>query len=219
MAVDTARPTSRRGLLASLGAAIAGAVAISLGRAMPVQAEGEAMVVGGDYDDATTLTFLGNKANNSDVFRATSFGSGIAVTGVSVSHVGVYGAGNMGVFGDSTAVAGRGVHGEGFVGVEGLSNGGIGVRAWTLKGVALETTGRIQALQISGVATIPTGATTLVITPGVAVTSQSFVLLTPKTKLGGRDLWFTTDPAAGTFTIRISSARTAVTRIAWLLLG
>jgi hypothetical protein len=45
------------------------------------------------------------------------------------------------------------------------------------------------------------------------------VLLSPKANLGGRDLWFTTNATANTFTIRMSSARTSSTPVAWLLLG
>ncbi len=114
----------------------------------------------------------------------------------------------------------RRAHAEGSVAVDAVSSGGIGVRTHAfLNGIALATRGRVQAVGISGVATIPVGATTITITPGVKIVSQCFVLLTPKTNLDTRGLWFTTNPAAGTFTIRISSARTVVTRVVWLLSG
>jgi hypothetical protein len=86
-------------------------------------------------------------------------------------------------------------------------------------GYALRTTGRLKADKVSGVATIVAGSTSKTITPGVNVTSGSFVLLTPKVNLGGRDLWFTTDAANNKFTIRISSKRSSGTKVAWLLLG
>jgi hypothetical protein len=53
----------------------------------------------------------------------------------------------------------------------------------------------------------------------INVTSSSFVLLTPKTNIGSRALWFTTDPAGNKFTIHMSSSRSSGTRVAWLLLG
>lgn len=224
VAVDTTRSSSRRGLLASVGAAIAGAAAISLGRAMPVSAQGQPILVGGTHDNAATTTTIKNLDNNSTVLTVESE-TGVAISAQSLSNVGIYSAGTTGVIGSSGGAAafGTGVHGVGPIGVLGETvgaiTGGIGVRAMAPLGVALETTGRIQALKISGVATIPVGATTKTITPGVKIVSQSFVLLTPKTNLGGRGLWFTTNAAAGTFTIRISSGRTVVTKVAWLLLG
>ena len=71
----------------------------------------------------------------------------------------------------------------------------------------------------SGVATITAGSTSKVVTPGVNVTSASFVLLTPKANLGGRSLWFTTNATQDKFTIRLSSSRGTATKVAWLLLG
>lgn len=89
-------------------------------------------------------------------------------------------------------------------------------------GITLQTQGRTK-LDTSGVATIPAGATSVTVTPGrapgVDVTPESFVLLTPKANIAGRDLWFTTNATADTFTIRMSSSRPSATKIAWLLLG
>ena len=85
-------------------------------------------------------------------------------------------------------------------------------------GLALQAAGRAK-FSTSGVASIPSGSTSLLVSPGVNVTASSFVLLTPKTNIGARALWFTTDPAADTFTIRMSAAKTSTTRVAWLLLG
>lgn len=68
-------------------------------------------------------------------------------------------------------------------------------------------------------ATIGAGKKGVTVSPGVNVTPSSFVLLTPKTNLGGRNLWFTTNATANIITIRMSSARSSGTKVAWLLLG
>jgi len=95
---------------------------------------------------------------------------------------------------------------------------GLYGRAWA-SGHALRTNGRIKAEQISGVATIPAGSTGVTISPGVNLNAGSFVLLTPKANIGSRGLWFTTNASANTFRIRMSAARSANTKVAWLLLG
>jgi hypothetical protein len=69
------------------------------------------------------------------------------------------------------------------------------------------------------VATITAGRTTKLVTPGVDVTAESFVLLTPKANIGSRALWFTIDATNNQFTIRMRSARSSGTKVAWLLLG
>jgi hypothetical protein len=90
---------------------------------------------------------------------------------------------------------------------------GVGVGAQARTGYALRTIGRLQ-LGTSGVANIAGGADSTTVSPGVDVTAASFVLLTPKAKIGSRALWFTTDATADTFTIRISSSRAVATRVA-----
>jgi hypothetical protein len=57
------------------------------------------------------------------------------------------------------------------------------------------------------------------VTPGVDVSSTSFVLLTPMANLGARSLWFTLDAANDKFVIRISSSRASATKVSWLLLN
>jgi hypothetical protein len=245
-------------------------------RANPVRAEGETIVVGGEYDTATSRTLLRNQANSNSVFQARSDSFGVGVAGVSAYGAGVAGAstdGN-GVYGSSTSgfgvlgysvdstgvhgtagggsagvrgenegtgLTGIGVHGshagsgwgvlgytpsgvgcfgstDAGTGVRGHSESGTGLYGTTASGFALRTSGRTK-FSTSGVVGIKAGTTSKTVMPGVDVTSSSFVLLTPKTNLGGRALWFTTNPAANTFTIRMSSARSSGTFVAWLLLG
>lgn len=138
--------------------------------------------------------------------------TGNGVQGVGQSGLGVYGTSNTtGVLGWSPAG----------VGTTGSTSTGTGVYAGALQptALALHTMGRLRVDKVSGVASIATGKTSVTISPGVDITSSSFVLLTPSTSLSGRSLWYTTNATSNTITIRISSARTSVTRVAWLLLG
>jgi len=103
------------GALGGIGAVIAGAV----GRASPARAEGEAMVVGGDYNDATSATILTNSTNTATVFLAQSTANGVGVYGYSSTNIAVKGesGSSIGVDGISTSSSG----------VQGLSTSGRGV--------------------------------------------------------------------------------------------
>jgi hypothetical protein len=142
---------------------------------------------------------------------ATQDGTSNGVYGRSTSGRGVFGA----------ASTGRGVFGQASsgLGVRGYATSGVGLSGEATTGYALRTTGRIRADKVSGVAKIAAGATSVTVTPGVDVTSSSFVLLTPKSNIGSRALWFSTDATNNRFSVRMSSARTSATYVAWLLLG
>jgi hypothetical protein len=157
-------------------------------------------------------------------------GTGIAIHGTSYSNNGVRGvstAGNgirvsefqVGVYGEGTN-AGVSGHASSGNGVYGSSQSGNAVFAQTFNSaaIALRSQGRV-SFDRSGVATIAAGSTSKTVTPTYGVPAGSFVLLTPKTNLGGRDLWFTTDATANTFTIRVSRPRSSGIKVAWLLLG
>lgn len=174
--------------------------------------------------------------------RGTSV-DGVGIYGSSDSDAGVAGfsAKRVGVSGQSDGPDGIGVKGASSgsgpgQGVVGLTesgdadaagvlgraySSGVGVDASSVSGFALRTSGRLQLKKTSGVATIAAGATSVTVNLHVAVGTSSFVLLTPRANLGGRDLWFTTTTSstAGTITIHISGSRTSATQISWLLLG
>jgi len=278
------KSNSRRALLAGaiggIGAVAAGAIA----KVSPVRAEGETMVVGGEYTTATSQTALTNMANASTVLRAENTGAGTGIYGGSSSGYGVWGSSDSLAAVYGTGVSGTGVYatsstGYGIRGLSGaaslpavlaqatggstgllatsgtkpaaraktgvfgyadqdaMSRGvigrspaGQGLRGETVTGVgvygkanknglAVRAYGRIKADKVSGVTTIPAGSTVVTVSPGVNVTSGSFVLLTPKANIGSRGLWFTTNASADTFRIRMSSTRSANTKVAWLLLG
>jgi hypothetical protein len=135
--------------------------------------------------------------------------------------------GSWGIRGSSSSSQGSGVVGQAAAlsgvtyGVQGQSNSPSGAGVLGINyggGLALRAEGRAK-FSTSALATITAGHASKVITPGVNVTSSSFVLLTPKTNIGSRALWFTTDPAGNKFTIHMSSSRSSGTKVAWLLLG
>jgi hypothetical protein len=127
----------------------------------------------------------------------------------------------VGVRGSTSSPTGRGVVGSatGGQGVRGEATSGVGLFGASSTGFALRTNGRVKADKVSGVATIGVGKRSVTVTPGVDITAGSFVLLTPRTDIGARRLWFSTDPTNNRFAIHISSARVRTTAVAWLLLG
>lgn len=240
-----AQSSSRRTLLAGALGGLGAAIVSAVGRATPVRAaDGDAMVVGGEYT-STSVTRITNTSNAASVIWGES-GSGTGVWGTSSSYYGVVGgtyaadraavlgkaepAGNgTGVLGCSgtipaaktkTGVYGYANQDAASRGVWGFSGQGAGIYGQANKGgFAVRANGRIKADKVSGVATIAAGSTSVTLSPGVNVVSNSFVLLTPKANIGSRGLWFSTNPAADTITIRMSSARSSDTKIAWLLMG
>ena len=245
------KSSSRRALLAGALGGIGAVAAGAMAKVSPVRAEGEAIVVGGEYTTATSATTIINSANGNAVLQALNTTSGVGVIGTSGTYTGVYGSSNsyIGVRGSSSS--GRGVEAFSLTstgllgssgttppakpktgvfgyanqdssskGVWGFSGTGVGVYAQANKaGYALQTNGRIKASKVSGVKTIGAGLTSVTLNPGVKVSNASFVLLTPRVNLSGRDIWYTTNPSAGTITIHLSSSRSANTKIGWLLLG
>ena len=88
-----------------------------------------------------------------------------------------------------------------------------------LYGIAIRSAGRLLFDEVSGIARIPAGLTTKTVRLESDVKSTSFVLLTPRTNIGTRALWYVTDPSNDRITIKISSPRAVTTSICWLFLG
>jgi hypothetical protein len=107
------------GALGGLGAWAASAV----GRASPARAEGETIVVGGEYTTATSVTKLTNQTTGANVIEAVSTSAGAGVKGTSATSIGVWGASTewTGVTGESVEAAG----------VAGVSTDGVGVRGFS----------------------------------------------------------------------------------------
>jgi hypothetical protein len=88
--------TTRRALIAGAFGAIAALAAQALGRPAPAQAtDGDAIVVGGEYD-AQSRTYLNNNVNAATVIEAGSI-TGAAVIGHSGSGEGVIGSSSTGM--------------------------------------------------------------------------------------------------------------------------
>ena len=117
------KSASRRALLAGALGGIGAVAAGAMAKVSPVRAEGEAIVVGGEYTTATSRTFLQNSANSNVVLEARSSSNGVGVIGSSSSNAGVFGssASHIGVHGASGS--NRGVYGSSSsgTGVEGGS--------------------------------------------------------------------------------------------------
>ncbi|MCI4353965.1 MAG: hypothetical protein L3K06_01195 [Thermoplasmata archaeon] len=81
---------SRRAILAAAAGATLAAVASALGRPEPAKADGEAILVGGTYSDATTATVLKNSTNTMPVLHVESGGAGTAIIARSDTGEAVY---------------------------------------------------------------------------------------------------------------------------------
>ena len=124
-----------------------------------------------------------------------------------------------GVHGQTTI--GRGVFGEATsgLGVRGFATTGIGVSAEATTGYALRTKGRIKLDQSAGQASIASGASSVVVTPGIDLTSSSAVIATLNGNAGGSTTVkrVAIDTAANTFTIYLTANSTATVKVAWLV--
>jgi len=146
-------------------------------------------------------------------------GAGWGVYGTSETGNGVYGTATsgVGVAGNSTT----GVHGTGTTGVHGFatSRPGVGVLAENDSGgQALKVKG-IAAFSRSGVATVAAGRSA--VSHRLPLTSASFVLATIQGNI--KDLYVRgvtiTAGAHGSFTIHLSKAVAAKTKVAWLVVN
>jgi hypothetical protein len=176
--------------------------------------------------DASSSTSFGVRARSTDYSAIYAFNDAGDQAAIS-AHARGNSTGVIGASGSlpSAARAKTGVFGyanqdSGSKGVWGFSRRGVGIFGEAHEnGIAIRAKGRIKADKVSGLATIPAGSTSVTVSPGVNVTSGSFVLLTPKANIGSRGLWFTTNANADSFAIRMSSSRSSNTKVAWLLLG
>ena len=237
MATDiTTTKASRRGLLAGAAAAAAAAVAASVSRVVPATAaDGDEATLGVVNDSESSTVFRtgdswalqGLSTNGRGVNGQSTAGQGVhgeselsaGVAGKSSQGNGMHGTSrdNRGVWGESTN--GPGLEGEstGAAGVK--AHGVTGVLASSAAGLAIHTTsGRVRFDGISGVATIPEGATEVEVETSVPLDKNTFVLLTPRSNLNGRDLWYQIPSETGRVTIRMSEVRNKNTAVAYLIL-
>ncbi len=141
-------------------------------------------------------------------------GSGVVGRGGAGSGAGVVGSG----LGNGSGVVGIGVGSGG--GVEGIAGPrGVGVLAQnTAGGAALKATGRV-VFSRSGVLTIAAGSSTVTKT-GVALTAASLVLATLQQDVAG--VWVRSavpSVTAKSFTVHLSKAVSAKTKVAWFVVN
>jgi hypothetical protein len=137
---------------------------------------------------------------------------------------GVLGRGQHGAKGVvGTATDSHGVYGQDIgvgVGVTGTSFKGVGVRAGSKDGVALQVLGRAM-FQQSGVNIVGHGTSQCVVPiPGLGTTNRTGVIVTPQTDVGANTVSSASlDPVAQTLTIRMAAPVSKDTRVAWLIIN
>jgi hypothetical protein len=142
---------------------------------------------------------------------------------------GVYGyaavdSGSQGVHGQS--ITGRGVVGSATsgTGVRGDASTGTAVHALSadpLKGYALRALGRVKFDHCAGLATIASGMSSVVVTPGIDLVSGSAVVATLQGSAGGTTTVHrcVVNATTNTFAIYLTANSTATVRVAWHVFG
>jgi hypothetical protein len=138
--------------------------------------------------------------NNSAAVSGATSGGGSGVAGAAANDA-------------AMGVSGSGTHGA--TGVSGASDTGVGVRASSTTGTALEVAGRV-SLSRSGIAAVPAkGRSVKVDLDGVTPESMVFATLQ---QASGTALVANVVPAASSFTINLSQAAPSALRVAWIVL-
>lgn len=176
--------------------------------------------------------------------RASGTTQGTAVYGYSgtgteptaPTRTGVYGyaaqgADARGVFGRTStgqgvrgqATSGYGVRGvaDKGSGVGGYATTGIGLRGEATSGYALRTEGRVAFDKSSGTATIASGTNSVLVTPGIDLTTTSTVLATLQGSAGGTTTVHrvSVNPSTNQFRIHLTANATASVKVGWLVFG
>ena len=132
-----------------------------------------------------------------------------------------YSPAGHGVRGEATT--GRGVHGQATtgLGVRGFATSGVGLSGESSTGYALRTLGRVRLDQSAGQATIASGTSSVVVTPGIDLTATSAVVATLNGDAGGSTAVkrVAINATANTFTIYLTANATATVKLAWIVLG
>lgn len=160
-----------------------------------------------------------------------------AVGRSSASRVGVLGVSNAvgdgfalppspaktGVYGRSTlGASARGVHGYSTSGrgVFGQATTGTGLYGVATTGYAIRSSGRVRFDKAAGIATLGATATSIVVTPGTALTATSAVTATLMSDAGTVMVRrVAVNTGNGTFTIFLTGSAAAGTKVAWHVFG
>lgn len=146
-------------------------------------------------------------------------GFSAATDGVSVpaapAKTGVYGSSSQGT-------SSRGVHGysPSGRGVYGQATSGVGVYASATTGYAIRSTGRVRLDKSAGIATLGAAATSVTVTPGIVLTSNSAITATLMSDAGAVLVKrVSVNTAAGTFTVHFTASAPLGTKVAWHVFG
>lgn len=186
---------------------------------------------------ATSLASAGvlGRAFNDVATGVTGVSGEVLLTGTR-PKTGVYGiatqdGGSRGVWGQSIAgqgvrgeaTTGRGVHGQATtgLGVRGFATSGVGLSGEATTGYALRANGRVRLDQSAGQASIASGTNSVVVTPGIDLTTTSAVVATLNGNAGGSTTVkrVAINTTANTFTIYLTANTTATVKAAWVVLG
>ena len=136
---------------------------------------------------------------------------------------GVYGQSTIGRGVHGQATSGRGVYGQASsgYGVRGFASSGSAVYGEATTGFAIRSMGRIRLEQSAGKATIASGTSSVVVTPGIDLTTTTAVIATLNGNAGGSVAVkrVAIDTAADTFTIFLTANSTASVSVAWLVIS
>ena len=159
------------------------------------------------------------------MFGQTQSPVGEGVKGVSVATTGP----GMGVRGETNSPSGFGVAGlatgaSGGAGVlgEALRAGAVGgVFAGSGGAVALEVDGPVEFLTSSGIATIPAGDSSVVVSPGFDITPSAVILCTLMTDPGGTTTvaHVIKDAAADSFEVNLTADATRNVKVGWFVIS
>jgi hypothetical protein len=228
MLVDTTSTRSRRAMLAGSLAALAALLAQALGRPAPVQAGGNALILGQQnttdasatginrQDDACTLTLAGpTYAAFGNVF--TPNGIGVGGRAQANGAQGLAGSTNghhsqIAVLADTTRGVGEGTS------VKAVTKNGIGVYAQCTGGAAIVADG-MTIFSRSGKATFAAGQTTQTLGAG-RVTTDTLVVATIQGDVAGT--WVrgvTVNVAKQQFTIRLNRAAPKTLKVGWFVVN
>jgi hypothetical protein len=159
---------------------------------------------------------------NEDAISAQS-ASGTAVTGYSGTGIGVFAAGDGGSNPAILAEAGSHTAVAAFYGSRGVTTGAAKTAIYAQAatgGTALRAQGPVR-FSTSGLATIPSGSRSVIVTPGVDITASSKVLATLQTSPGGTTAIqrVTRNATANNFTVWLTANATANTIVAWFVIS
>jgi hypothetical protein len=104
-------------------------------------------------------------------------------------------------------------------GVRGQSLSGVGVQADSGLGYGLRVrSGGIKVDEASGIEIVPAGERRLRVEPGLDVTEDTIILLTPYANLRGGSAWVKKDVASDAFIINLPRAINRDARFGWLMI-